>query len=159
MPILLALSPSGLFQARGRAFLAWIGVGLLTLAWYVFAIATPGIRTSEAFHLPAGAPLVVAGLLLWWFGRARKAGEPARASASVLAAGLAVSLVVPAITSADTPASTLLYFIVGTAVALAVAVTATLVRVPAHARPLLVSLSSSAGGLPCSQRSRTSRPT
>lgn len=147
VPILLALSPSGLFQARGRAFLAWIGVGLLTLAWYVFAIATPGIRTSEAFHLPAGAPLVVAGLLLWWFGRARKAGEPARASASVLAAGLAVSLVVPAITSADTPASTLLYFIVGTAVALAVAVTATLVRVPVHARPLLVSLSSSAGGV------------
>ncbi|WP_181064301.1 SCO7613 C-terminal domain-containing membrane protein [Pseudoclavibacter sp. AY1F1] len=147
VPILLALSPSGLFQARGRAFLAWIGVGLLTAAWYVFALATPGISTPEAFHLPAGIPLVAAALLLWWFGRARKAGEPARAAAIVLASGLALACVVPAVASADTPTGALLYFLIGAAVALAVAGAVSLRRLPSHARPVLVSLSASAGGV------------
>lgn len=147
VPVLLALSPDGLFRARGRAFLAWIGVGLLTVAWYVFAIATPGIRTSEAFHLPAGLPLAGAALLLWRFGRARAAGEPARAAACILAGGLALALVVPALTSADMPAGTQVYFIIGAALALAVAVAASLARIPTHARPLLISLSTTAGGV------------
>lgn len=147
IPVLLALSPAGLFQARGRAFLAWIGVGLFTAAWYVFAIATPSISTPEAFHLPAGAPLIVAALLVWWFGRARAAGEPARAAACILAGGLALALFVPAITSADTPEGTLVYFITGAALALAVAAAASRGDVPAHARPLLVSLSATASGV------------
>lgn len=147
VPVLLAISPAGLFRARGRASLAWIGVGLLTTAWYAFAIGTPSITSSEGFHLPAGAPLVLSALLLWWFGRARSVGEPARAAAFVLAGGLALSTVVPAITSADTTTSTLLYFLIGTAIALGVAVTASALGVPTHARPLLVALSTSAAGV------------
>ncbi|WP_424465802.1 SCO7613 C-terminal domain-containing membrane protein [Pseudoclavibacter helvolus] len=147
VPVLLALSPAGLFQARGRAFLAWVGVALLTIAWYVFAIGTPSITTAEAFHLPAGVPLVVAALLLWWFGRSRRSDVPARASACVLAAGLALSFVAPALASSQAPERTLLYFFVGAGLALGVALTASLLRVPEHARPLLVSVSASAGGV------------
>ncbi|WP_146081060.1 SCO7613 C-terminal domain-containing membrane protein [Pseudoclavibacter sp. AY1H1] len=147
VPVLLAISPAGLFRARGRASIAWIGVGLLTAAWYVFATGTPGITSSEGVHLPAGVPLVVSALLLWWFGRARSAGEPARAAAFVLAGGLVLSTVVPAINSAETTTGTLLYFLVGIVVALGVALAASILSVPAHARPLLISLSASAAGV------------
>ncbi|NYF14544.1 hypothetical protein HDC34_002871 [Pseudoclavibacter sp. JAI123] len=147
VPVLLAIAPSGLFQARGRAFLAWIGVGLLTAAWYVFAIGTPSIDTADRFHLPAGIPLAAAALLLWWFGRARSAREPARAAAYILAGGLAVSTVAPAVASGDTTANALAYFLAGAAVALAVAASASTLGIPAHARPLLISLSAVSVGV------------
>ncbi|WP_271985276.1 DUF2157 domain-containing protein [Pseudoclavibacter terrae] len=147
VPVLLAISPSGLFRARGRAFLGWIGVGLLTAAWYVFAVGTPSVDTPERLHLPAGIPLIAAALLLWWFGRARGSHEPARAAACVLAGGLALSALVPALASSGTTASTLAYVLGGAAVALAVAAAASTLDVPAHARPLLISLSAVSAGI------------
>lgn len=146
-PILSAISPAGLFQAKGRSWLAWIGVGLLPIAWYLFALGTPSLSSVEGTSLPAGVPLVLAALLLWWFGTPRSVAKPATAAAGVLAGGLALSTVPPAVFSYNETAQTFTYFGIGAAVALAAAAATVALRPPVHARPLVVALSRTAGAL------------